>query len=144
MKTRRYLGLAFAAFGFASLSLPAQAAGKQVQVKGEIVDTFCSVSEIMYAYGTAHYQCSVWCAAGGIPVSIKGDDGEFYVVLKINEDTNTIINNKLLTIQAHHVTADGELLERNGVKYILVSQVADDKGVVNLTHDEHGILPFGN
>jgi len=98
----------------------------------------------MYAYGTAHYQCSVWCAAGGVPVSIKGDDGEFYVVLKINEDTNTIINNKLLTIQAHHVTADGELLERNGVKYILVSQVADDKGVVNLTHDEHGILPFGN
>jgi hypothetical protein len=39
---------------------------------------------------------------------------------------------------------NGELLERDGVKYLLVDQIADDKGVINLTHDEHGIQPFGN
>jgi len=31
----------------------------------------------------------------------------------------------------------------DGVNYLLVDRVADDKGVVNLTHDEYGIVPFG-
>ena len=38
---------------------------------------------------------------------------------------------------------DGDLYERDGVKYLIVTQVADDKGIVNLTHDEYGIQPFG-
>lgn len=139
----RKSALAFAML-VAAYALPASAAGTRVQVSGEVVDTFCSVSEIMYAYGTAHYQCAVWCAAGGIPVSIKDDKGEFYVVLKIEDEESALRDRKLLTIQAHKVTVDGELLQRNGVKYILVSQVADDKGIVNLTHDEQGIQPFGN
>lgn len=136
------LGLATAAM--VTIAASAQAAGTRVKVTGEAVDSFCAVSEIMYAYGTAHYQCAVWCAAGGIPVSIRDDNGEFYVVLRIAEDDRSIISPKLLTVMAHRVTVDGELIERNGVKYIIVSQVADDKGIVNLTHDEHGILPFGN
>ena len=140
----RNLALGLTLTALAAFSAPAEAAGKRIQVKGEIVDTFCSVSEIMYAYGTAHYQCSVWCAAGGVPVGIKDDKGDFYVVLRIKDDDRALINPALLTIQAHLVTVDGELLERNDVKYLLVSQVADDKGIVNLTHDEHGILPFGN
>lgn len=136
------LGLATAAL--VTIAASAEAAGTRVKVTGEAVDSFCAVSEIMYAYGTAHYQCAVWCAAGGIPVSIRDDNGEFYVVLRIAEDDRSIISPKLLTVMAHRVTVDGELIERNGVKYIIVSQVADDKGIVNLTHDEHGILPFGN
>lgn len=136
------LGLATAAL--VTIAASAQAAGTRVKVTGEAVDSFCAVSEIMYAYGTAHYQCAVWCAAGGIPVSIRDDNGEFYVVLRIAEDDRAVISPKLLTVMAHRVTVDGELIERNGVKYIIVSQVADDKGIVNLTHDEHGILPFGN
>ena len=37
-----------------------------------------------------------------------------------------------------------ELVERDGVKYLLVTKVADDKGVINLTHEEYGVQPFGN
>ena len=37
-----------------------------------------------------------------------------------------------------------ELVERDGVKYIFVTKVLDDQGVVNLTHEENGIQPFGN
>jgi len=122
----------------------AQAAkSKRVSVTGEIVDTWCYVTEIMYGLGTAHHQCAVWCAVGGIPVSVKSDDGSVYVVLKVEEDDSSVANPRLLNIQTHQVTVDGDLYERDGVKYLIVTQVANDKGIVNMTHEEYGIQPFG-
>jgi hypothetical protein len=115
----------------------------RVTVTGELVDTWCAVSGIMYAYGTAHHQCAVWCAVGGIPVSIKAADGTFYMVLRLEGDPQSVANPRLVTIAAHQVTVDGDLWQRDGVSYLLVDKVADDKGVVNLTHGEYGIVPFG-
>ena len=135
---------ALIAFAASSLGAAPPPNATRVKISGEVVDTFCSVSEIMFAYGTAHYQCAVWCAVGGVPVSVKADDGEFYMVLRVEDDEVNVVNPKLLKIQAHKVTVDGDLIKRNGVNYLLVSQVADDKGVVNLTHDENGIVPLGN
>jgi hypothetical protein len=126
------------------LSSPASAQSTRVQIRGELVDTFCTVSEIMFASGTAHYQCAVWCAVGGIPVSVKAEDGELYMILRIEEDETSVANPRLVRIQGHEVTVDGELIRRDSVNYILVTTVADDKGVVKLTHEEHGIQPFGN
>jgi hypothetical protein len=142
--------IAFAVLaGFASMTLglgahaqtPAPPA--RVQITGEIVDTFCSVSEIMFASGTAHYQCAVWCAVGGVPVSIRANDGEMYMILRIEEEESNVANPKLVTFQAREVTVDGELFKRDGVNYLLVNKVATDKGIVALTHDEHGIVPLG-
>ncbi len=121
----------------------AQAAAKRVKVTGEIIDTWCYVTEIMYGLGTAHHQCAVWCAVGGIPVSVKDDKGDVYVVLKVEGDDTSVANQRIINIQTHKVTVDGDLYERDGVKYLIVTQVADDKGIVNLTHDEYGIQPFG-
>ncbi len=124
---------------------PASAAtAKRVNITGEIIDTWCYVTEIMYALGTAHHQCAVWCAAGGIPVGILGDDGKVYVVLKLEDDGTNVASPAILKIQSHKVTVNGDLFERDGVKYLFVSQVADDKGIVNLTHAENGIQPFGD
>lgn len=133
-----------ASLGLAAFGGAAQAQGTRVQLTGEIVDTFCNVSEIMFSTGTAHYQCAVWCAVGGIPVSIRAKDGEVYLILRIEENEDVVATPKLVTIMAHEVTVDGELIKRDGVNYLLVSKVATDKGIVNLTHDEHGIVPFGN
>ncbi len=127
-----------------ALSVPAAAQSNRVQIRGELVDTFCTVSEIMFASGTAHYQCAVWCAVGGVPVSMRAEDGELYMILRIEEDDTSAANPKLVRIQGHEATVDGELIRRDGVNYILVTTVADDKGVVKLTHEEHGIQPFGN
>ncbi len=41
------------------------------------------------------------------------------------------------------MTVDGDLIERDGVKYLLVDAVADDKGIVNLTDADYGVVPFG-
>jgi hypothetical protein len=121
----------------------AQTPGRMVKITGEVVDTFCTVSEIMFASGTAHYQCAVWCAVGGVPVSVKANDGEIYMVLRIEEDDSSAANPRMIRIQGSEVTAEGELFERDGVKYLLVTRVADEKGVIKLTHEEHGIQPFG-
>jgi len=116
---------------------------QRVTVTGEVIDSWCYISEVMFGLGTAHHQCAIWCAAGGVPVGILGDDGHVYVVLKVNGNTTNVANPTLLRIQSHQVTAEGDLYERDGVKYLLISRVADDKGVVNFTHDTWPIQPFG-
>jgi hypothetical protein len=117
---------------------------ERVRVTGEVVDTWCALTGIMFAAGTAHHQCAVWCAVGGIPVSIKTADGAYYVVLRIEDDDSSATSDTFVKIQSHEVSVDGELHERDGVKYLFVSKVVDDKGVVNLTHGDFGIVPFGN
>lgn len=134
--------------GFALGASPSSAAtqapaGQRITVEGELVDTWCSVTGIMFATGTAHHQCAIWCAVGGIPVSIKDKDDKTYLVLRVGDDDVSVANPKIVKIQTHQVTVDGELIERDGVRYLLVDKVADDKGIVNLTHDDNGIVPFG-
>lgn len=128
----------------AMLPAPANAQSARVQVKGELVDTWCSVTGIMFAAGTAHHLCAVWCAVGGIPVSIKDADGNYYMILRIAEDDESASNPRFVKIMSHEVAVDGELIERDGTKYLFVTQVRDDQGVVNLTHEDNGIQPFGN
>ena len=133
------------AAAMAQAPAPAAANGaKRVQVTGEVIETWCSVSAIMYAYGTAHHQCAAWCTAGGIPVGLKDKDGSFYMILKIEEDDSNVANPRLAHFLTHDVTVDGDLIERDGVKYLLITKVTDDKGVVNQTHEANGIVPFGN
>ena len=121
----------------------AATAAKRVTVTGELIDTWCYITEIMYAEGTAHHQCAVWCAVGGIPVSILGDDGNVYMVLKVEGDGTNVANPRIINIQTHKVVVDGDLYLRDGVRYLVVTEVADDQGIVKLTHEEYGIQPFG-
>ena len=142
---RRFCGLVGAALVAALMAAPSAIAApaKRVTVTGELIDTWCYITEIMYAEGTAHHQCAVWCAVGGIPVSILGDDGNVYMVLKVEGDDRTVANPRIINIQTHQVTVDGDLYERDGVRYLVVTEVADDQGIVKLTHEEYGIQPFG-
>jgi len=117
----------------AAFAVPVDAATpKRVKVSGEIIDTWCYVTEIMFALGTAHHQCAVWCAVGGVPVSILGEDGNVYVVLKVEDDSDNVANPKIVDIQTHKVTVDGDLYERDGVRYLIVTQVLADGGIVNI------------
>lgn len=134
------------AFLIVALSVAPAAAqdGQRVTITGEISDTWCTISGLMFARGTAHHQCAIWCALGGIPVSIRDPAGNLYLILKIGDDDESAANPRVARMATHEVTVDGELLERDGVKYLLVDRIADDKGVISMTHEEHGIQPFGN
>ena len=119
------------------------AAAERVTITGEVIDSWCYLTEIMYPLGTAHHQCAIWCAAGGIPVGILDDDGQVYIVLKIGDDTDNVANPSVLDIQSHRVTVEGDSFERDGITYLTIDRVIDDEGIVNLTADEYGIQPFG-
>jgi len=142
---QKFARMAAAVAIFVGVAGPAIAAvtPKRVQITGEIVDTWCYVTEIMYAQGTAHFQCAIWCALGGVPVSILGEDGKVYMILKIEGDDNTVANPTVVDIQASQVSVDGDLYVRDGVNYLIVSKVADDQGIINLTQEDYGIQPFG-
>ena len=129
--------------GAAATAGDAYAAGQRVKVAGEIIDSFCAISGIMHGFGTAHHQCAVWCAVGGVPVGIMGDDGKAYLILKVEADTTNVTPAKLLDIQTAHVTVDAELYVRDGVNYLLVDKIVANDGIKNLSHKEHGIVPFG-
>ncbi len=65
------------------------------------------------------------------------------MVLKMESDTKNVANPAILRVQTHRVTAVGDHYRRDGIDYLLVNKVVEDAGIVNKTHDENGIQPFG-
>jgi hypothetical protein len=124
----------------AAAAQPAEA--KRVTVTGEIIDSWCYLSEIMYALGSAHHQCAVWCARGGVPVGILGEDEQVYVVLKMQDDAAVLENPGIMRVQTNKVTVEGNLYERDSVKYIAIDKIVTNEGIVNHTHEEFDIQPF--
>jgi len=132
----------------AALALPTAAAaaeGTRVQVKGEIIDTWCYFSGVMGSpdavVGSAHHTCALWCSAGGIPVGLLAEDGTVYMVLKVGDDAQAAGGDTLLKLAAHTVEADGMLYERDGLNYIVVSDVVSDLDITNKNHDDYGNVP---
>lgn len=134
------LALALSAAG------PGQAAaGKRVKLSGELIDTWCYVSQIMggsdFIVGSAHRTCALWCSAGGIPVGLLGEDGKIYMVLKFEDDEASVANPRMMEIANHTVTVDGTLYERDGINYLMVDKVLADRGIVDRSHETAGVIP---
>ena len=105
---------------FAATLGAAPAAAERVTVTGEVIDSWCYLTEIMYPLGSAHHQCAIWCAAGGIPTAILDDDGTVYIVLAVEGDGAGVANPALLDIQSHRVTVEGDAFERDGMSYLVI------------------------
>lgn len=112
---------------------------------GEIIDTWCHLSGVMggpeAVAGSAHHACALWCAAGGIPVGLRAEDGTVYMILKWPGAEKLAGGPAILEVQSHEVTAEGVLHERDGMRYLLVSEVVSDAGITRRNHDEFGVVP---
>ena len=136
--------LAVATAGLIAAALPASAEEpKRVTMTGEVIDSWCYLSEIMWALGSAHHRCAVWCARGGVPVSILGEDEEVYVLLLVEDDPGVIGNEAVFRSQTNEVVVDGDLYERDGVKYLAVTEIVEDRGIVNFSHEDFDVQPGG-
>jgi hypothetical protein len=117
----------------------------RIQVKGEIIDTWCYFSGVMggpdAVVGSAHRTCALWCSAGGIPVGLLAEDGTVYMIIKVANDPQSASGDTLLRMAANTVEADGITYERDGINYLVVSQVINDLGITNLSHEEYGVVP---
>ena len=91
------------------LAAPVQAQdGQRVSITGEIADSWCTVSGLMFAKGSAHHQCAVWCALGGIPVAIRDAEGGLYLILRIGDDTDSAANPRIARLMARKTSGDTE------------------------------------
>ena len=117
------------------------ALAERLTVTGEVFVSGCDLTEIMYPLGTAHHQCAIWCAAGGIPVGILDDQGKVYIILAFDDDQSSVASPAVLDIQSHRVTVEGDAFERDGMAYLVVDRLIADQGIVNLSHDDYGIQP---
>lgn len=132
-----------------ALSLGAYGAGPAraeiVTVSGEAIDTWCYFSGVMggpeAVQGSAHHTCALWCAAGGIPVGLLTEEGEVYMVLKLEDDADSAGGERFLHVASHQLTATGEHVLRDGVHYLIVDKVEADEGIVNLTHEDWDVVP---
>ncbi len=129
----------------APLAPAAAAEGERVTITGEAIDTWCYFSGVMggpdAVVGSAHHTCALWCSAGGIPVGLLGDDGQVYMVLKIEGDDTSNGGDTQLAIASHQITADGMLYKRDGINYLVVAEVVADDDIVRMTHEDFGTVP---
>lgn len=124
----------------------AQAAeGEQIDVSGELIDTWCYYSGVMggpeAVVGSAHHICAIWCAAGGIPVGLKADDGTVYMVVKWQSAPDVVGDESLLKLQSHEVEARGAHYKIDGIDYLFVAEVVADEGITNHNHEDFGVVP---
>jgi hypothetical protein len=127
----------------ASADTAPPAGPERVKLTGEIIDSWCQISGIMgVGTGTAHHQCAIWCAVGGVPIGIQGDDGKAYILLK-DEARDVVGDPTLIDIQTDKVVVDADRYVRDGVNYLVVRKVLENSGVVLKNDKEYGIVPFG-
>ena len=123
----------------------ASANAKPVEIKGEMIDTWCFFSGVMggedAVVGTAHHTCALWCAAGGIPVGVLTEKGEVYMVLKYEGEDILEPSDNIMEVQSDTITAKGLHYVRDGVNYLIVEKVVANDGIVNLNHEDYGPVP---
>ncbi len=123
----------------------AASTAKTVEIKGEIIDTWCYLSGVMggpdAVVGSAHHTCALWCAAGGIPVGVRTEDGTVYMVLKIKGEDPLAQTDTVMEIQSNTIVAKGQHYLRDGINYIVVEKVVANEGLTNKNHEDFGVVP---
>jgi hypothetical protein len=140
------LVLSAALFGvLAHQPVQAAQAGKLVEIRGEVIDTWCYFSGVMGApdlvTGSAHHTCALWCAAGGIPVGVRTAEGKVYMVLKLEGEDPLAQTNTIMELQSDEIAVRGVHYLRDGIDYLVVEEVAANHGITNRSHEDHGAVP---
>ena len=129
----------------APLAANAQTKPKPIEIKGEVIDTWCYLSGVMggpdATVGTAHHTCALWCAAGGIPVGMRAEDGTVYMILKVKGEDPLEKSDTIMEIQSNVITARGQHYVRDGVNYLVVEKVVANDGITNHNHNDYGPVP---
>jgi len=113
--------LCFFSFSFAQQK-------REVTVTGEVVDMQCYISGAMgKATGPEHKECATNCAKGGIPLGILEEKTGNLVFAGQTKNAMKGANEMLMDFIAERVTVTGRMVEKGGVKLLLISKVVKAK-----------------
>ncbi|MBI3208902.1 MAG: hypothetical protein HYZ37_08370 [Candidatus Solibacter usitatus] len=100
------------------LSLTSLAAGP-ITITGQVVDTGCYLSHD--TKGDNHVKCATTCANAGVPLAILEDTtGTVYIPVAMDHKNQ---NAKLLAFIEKKVKVTGTLVEKGGVKGVILKTV---------------------
>lgn len=98
------------------------AEGKQITVKGEVIDTACFFAG--GKKGEPHRKCAAMCINGGIPAGLLTEEGDIYVLNEDHSDEARVkAYNEVKSHAADTVTVTGTLIEKSGIKMLFVHSV---------------------
>ncbi len=122
---RLFLALMFAvcSLGFAQHSHDHAASTKKT-FAGRIVCSACYLSH--GETGADHKPCSTECAKGGIPLAVLDTQAKV-LYLPLAKNHHAPANNELLAYVEQDVTISGTVMERNGLKAIVVEKIEPAK-----------------
>jgi hypothetical protein len=103
---------------FVLLAFTVAAGDETVTLTGEVVDLHCYTSR--GAHGEEHAGCSNACLARNVPAGLLVD-GQLYLLLN---EKPTVANEKVAGLAGKTVKATGKVVERNGLKALMVETVA--------------------
>ena len=106
--------------GMLSLARAAhEGGGKEVSVKGEVVDTFCYAT--MGAKGPSHKQCGIDCAHKGIPVGLLESTGKIHILLPTKD--KTALSDDVINRMGETVTVTGHEHMKGGLAFLTAESV---------------------
>jgi hypothetical protein len=100
------------ALGAFAISSRAAESGGTVTVKGEVVDMACYLDH--GAQGEKHAACAAKCIRSGLPVGLKADDGQVYLLIGQHKP----INDQLAEYAGKTITVQGKLANRDGMNLL--------------------------
>jgi hypothetical protein len=89
-----------------------------VTLTGEVVDLHCYTSR--GAHGPEHAGCSNACLARNVPAGLLVD-GQLYLLLN---EKPVVVSEKVAGLAGKTVKATGKVVERNGMKALMVETIA--------------------
>lgn len=101
------------------------AGGKEVTVKGELIDMSCFMAH--EGKGKKHAKCANMCVVGGAPLGILTGDGKVYLLVENHSSVKAkkpYMEAKKLV--AETVTIKGDAYDRGGVQAIVVESVSKE------------------
>ena len=94
--------------------------GKEVSVKGEVIDTFCYTT--MGAKGPSHKQCGIDCAHKGIPVGLlEPGTGKIHILLPTKD--KTALSDDVINKMGETVTVTGHEHMKGGLAFLTAESV---------------------
>ncbi|MBI1355737.1 MAG: hypothetical protein GC160_15465 [Acidobacteria bacterium] len=107
--------------GLSALGLAHEKKGAPKTFVGHVVDLACYVGH--GSIGESHRECATTCARAGIPLAILDQaSGTLYVPL--GKDHHAPANKELLPFVESNVRVTGTIVEKDGLKAILLESVS--------------------